>query len=306
VSKYVQSESATVTDQSVTLEYDEREHTAVDSSSTTDSVSNKIACVTLDLENDWYFDEPGYDHLTFEYIDDYIELIQDLDIPVTFFVVGKTIERFPDVIDKLDAELECEFHLHSYQHDTSKSYDFRTEIQRGKEAFESHFGYEPMGYRAPQGNIEPHEFEILEEEGFLFDSSVFPSYRPGVYNNLNAPLKPYVPDPVDNLLEVPIGATPLTRIPAAHSYLKLLGRPYLAYLSKCSLPDPLVYNVHLHDLYRTDSHDQLSTVKRFIYDRNMRRSETLFETVIELINERDYEPIMISNIVAEMNREEIV
>ena len=168
----------------------------------------RIACLTLDLENDWYFNEPGYDHLTFEYIDDFITLIDNLNIPVTFFVVGKTIERFPKIIKKFDEALDCEFHLHSYQHDTSKSYDFRTEVQDGKDAFEAHFGYEPDGYRAPQGKIYPEEFAILEEEGFTFDSSIFPSYRPGVYSNLDKPLAPYRPRGTEELIEVPIGATP--------------------------------------------------------------------------------------------------
>ncbi|MCU4742807.1 polysaccharide deacetylase family protein [Natronoglomus mannanivorans] len=248
----------------------------------------KLACVTLDLENDWYFDEDGYDHLTFEYIDDYIKMIQELDIPITFFAVGKTIERFPDVIDKLDEQLDCEFHLHSYQHDTSKSYDFRTEIQNGKKAFESHFGYEPAGYRAPQGNIEPHEFKILEDEGFQFDSSVFPSYRPGIYSNLDKPLSPYQPGEVEELVEIPIAATPRTRIPICQSYLKLLGRPYHTYLKYAPLPDPLVFNTHLQDFYQTDSHNQLDQPKQSIMKRNLNRSVNIFSMIIEQFQNRRY------------------
>ena len=249
----------------------------------------KLACVTLDLENDWYFDEPGYDHLTFEYIEEFIELIQELDVPVTFFVVGRTLERFPEVIDRLEVELECEFHLHSYQHDTTKSYDFRTEIRRGKAVFENLFGFEPVGYRAPQGNIEPAEFEILADEGFQFDSSIFPSYRPGVYSNLDKPLTPYRPDGVDGLLEIPIGATPWTRIPLSQSYLKLLGRPFQAYLERAPLPSPLVYNMHLQDLYRTDSYDKLGQPKRFLFERNVERSEELLRWSVDLFRERGYE-----------------
>ncbi|MFA9427886.1 polysaccharide deacetylase family protein [Natronorubrum sp. A-ect3] len=248
----------------------------------------QLACVTLDLENDWYFDVEGYDHLTFEFIDDYIELIKNLDVPVTFFVVGRTIERFPDVIDKLSTELECEFHLHSYQHDTSKSYDFREEIQQGKAAFESHFGVEPVGYRAPQGNIDPHEFEILEKEGFEFDSSVFPSYRPGTYNNLDKPLAPYIAEGTEELIEVPIAATPVTRVPVCQSYLKLLGRPYLAYLKYAPLPDPLVFNTHLQDFYQTDSHNQLHQPKRSIMKRNLDDSIEMFTEAIKRIRGRGY------------------
>ncbi|WP_331234070.1 polysaccharide deacetylase family protein [Natronorarus salvus] len=244
--------------------------------------------MTLDLENDWYFDEPGYDHLTFEYIEEFIGLIDDLGIPISIFVVGRTLERFPEVIDQFDAELDVEFHLHSYGHDTSKSYDFREEVRCGKQAFASHFGSDPIGYRAPQGNIEPGEFTILEQEGFQFDSSVFPSYRPGVYNNLDKPLHPYRPAEVEELLEIPIAATPYTRVPICQSYIKLLGRPYRHYLRRAPLPAPLVFNVHLQDLFRTDSHDRLGHPKRFIMKRNLDHSAELFAETIDLLREREY------------------
>lgn len=267
-------------------------------SPTAESDASQVACLTLDLENDWYFDEPGYDHLTFEYVDEYVDLVCSLDVPVSFFVVGRTIERFPSVIDRLWTDLDCEFHLHSYQHDTSKSYDFRTEIQRGKAAFENHFGADPIGYRAPQGNIEPHEFEILEDEGFAFDSSIFPSYRPGVYNNVRAPLTPYRPARTRDLLEIPIGATPWTRIPIALSYLKLLGTPFATYLEYASLPSTVVCNTHLHDVYRTDSHDRLPRVKRAIYGRNMSRSVALLRWMVETLRSKGYEFVKMTDVYA--------
>ncbi|AGB17437.1 putative xylanase/chitin deacetylase [Halovivax ruber XH-70] len=249
--------------------------------------AERIACLTLDLENDWYVEQSGYDHLTFAYIDDYIELIRDIDVPVSFFVVGRTIERYPDVIDELESKLTCEFHLHSYQHDTSKSYDFQAELRRGREAFVAHFGYEPMGYRAPQGNIDADEFAMLEAAGFHFDSSVFPSYRPGVYNNLAAPRTPYRPDGTTELLELPVGTT-ATRVPLSHSYLKLLGRPFLRALESVSLPTPLVYNTHLQDLYRTRTYELLPRWKRAVFERNVDRSTALLRSVVETLRHRGY------------------
>jgi peptidoglycan/xylan/chitin deacetylase (PgdA/CDA1 family) len=257
----------------------------------------KIACLTLDLENDWYFDKPGYDHLTLKYIDNFINIVKSLDVPLTVFVVGKTLERFPATINKLDRELESEFHLHSYQHDTSKSYNFRSEIQNGKDAFASHFGLEPVGYRAPQGNIEPSELLILEQEGFRFDSSVFPSYRPGIYNNLNKPIVPFYPDETNELIEIPIAVSPTTRIPLSHSYLKLFGSPFIKYLKSTSLPNPLVFNIHLQDLYRTASHDQLSQPKNFIFKRNLDRSIEIFTDFIIHLKKKGYSFVPITDIV---------
>ncbi|GAB6878842.1 polysaccharide deacetylase [Halorubrum gandharaense] len=251
-------------------------------------MSEKQFCLTLDLENDWYFDEPGYDHLTLEYLDEFIELIQDIDVPLSIFVVGKTLEKYPEEIDRLDEELDCEFHLHSYRHDTSKSYDFREEIQRGKDVFYEHFGANPRGYRAPQWNIEERELAILDEEGFDFDSSVMPSYRPGVYQNLGAPTTPYQINGPGSLLEIPPGVMLGTRVPQVHSYSKLVGRAFQAGLSVTPLPDTIVYTVHLQDLYRTDSFDNLSTLKRSLYDRNMSHSVELLKQNIEILRGRGY------------------
>lgn len=259
----------------------------------------KALCLTLDLEDDWNIDEPGFDHLTLDRLVDFVALVTDLKLPLSIFVVGRTLEQHPGAIHRLESALDCEFHLHSYRHDPAGTQDLRTEVREGKRAFRAHFGTDPAGYRAPLGRISTDGFEILEQEGFTFDSSVFPSYRPGVYNNLDAPIRPFIPQNVSELIEVPIGATLYTRIPLGHSYLKLLGEPFLQYLRVCPLPETIVYNVHLHDLYRTASHDQLPAAKRAIYARNMDRSEELLRDVIEIFRHRRYSPTTVSRLVEE-------
>jgi peptidoglycan/xylan/chitin deacetylase (PgdA/CDA1 family) len=252
-------------------------------------VDDKVACITLDLENDWYLKDSEYDHLTFDYIDQYVDLITELEVPISVFVVGKTLEKHPSGVNTLRTELDSEFHLHSYSHDLTKSYNFGEEIERGVRVFKSFFDYPPIGYRAPQGNITPKEVCHLDELGFKFDSSVFPSYRPGVYNNLSAPTSPYRPAGTDQLVEYPIGAIPRLRIPLSQSYLKLFGRPYLWSLKRLSLPDVLVFDSHLQDFYRTASHDQLETPIRQIHQRNLNESTELFRTLVQSLRERGYE-----------------
>lgn len=254
------------------------------------TTGGRSLCLTLDLENDWYFDEPGYDHLTLEYIDEFVELIEALDVPLSVFVVGQTLEQYPEEVDYLSERLDCEFHLHSYQHDTSKSYDFREEVLRGKEVFRNHFGTDPLGYRAPQGNITEDEITLLEELDFEFDSSIFPSYRPGVYNNLSAPLTPYTPAGASSLLEIPPGAFSAIRIPTSHSYFKLIGRPLSSYLSISPLPDVLVYSIHLQDLFKTASHDNLPVPKKWIMKRNLSNAKQMLRKNISTLLSRGYQP----------------
>jgi len=259
--------------------------------------------LTLDLENDWYLDEPGYDHLTFEYIDEFIALVDRLSVPLSVFVVGETLEAYPEAIDRLATELDAEFHLHAYDHERGEG-DFRTDLGRGKEAFRNHFGRDPVGYREPYGAIAPEQFPILAEEGFAFDSSVFPSYRPGVYNNLDSPLEPHPLDGAGGLLEVPVGVFRGARVPFSQNYLKLLGRPLVESVSIAPLPRTLVYNVHLQDLFRTASLGELPPVKRRILNRNLDRSPDILEDTVERLRSRGYEPTSLTDIASQYSADD--
>lgn len=263
-------------------------------------MGERTTCITLDLEEDWSIPNSPRANPTFGYLDQYIAMIEELDVPLTVFVVGETLERHPAVIDRLDAELNVEFHLHSYQHDMSKSYDFADEIRSAKRAYQSHFDVDPIGYRAPQGNITPEELEHLETADFKFDSSVFPSYRPGVYNNLRAPLMPYRPSVTEHLIEIPFAAAPYLRIPIAMNYLKLLGNPYMSVLRRIPLPDVLVFDSHLQDYWLTDFHRHLPKPKRSLMTRNINRATDMFRDFVEFLRSDGFEFDLVSSVYAEV------
>ena len=248
----------------------------------------KTACITLDLESDWFVDEPGRTYQTVEYLDAYIELIQSVDVPVTVFVVGRLLEERPDVVERLDAALDCEFHLHSYAHDPEMSRGFRSDLREGIEAFESFFGHRPQGYRAPLGKISAENLVTLDEEGLAFDSSIFPSYRPGAYNNLDAPTHPYRPAGTDGLVEFPIGVLPYVRIPTAQSYLKLGGQAYIRLLELLEPPDPLVFLSHLHDFIDTPANEYRSQPMKAIQQRNLTESASLFQELVQQLTAMGY------------------
>ena len=248
----------------------------------------KTACITLDLESDWFVDEPGRTYLTVEFLPEYIELIRELGVPVTVFVVGRLLEERPDVVERLRTELDAEFHLHSYEHDPEMPRGFRTDLRQGIEAFEAFFGCRPQGYRAPLGKLTASQLTTLDREGFAFDSSIFPSYRPRTYNNLTAPVEPYRPDNTEQLVELPVGVVPYFRIPTAQSYLKLGGQPYLRLLDLVKLPDPLVFVSHLHDFFETEAIDSRSQPMKAIQQRNLQQSTTLFAALVDRLTRLGY------------------
>jgi len=128
---------------------------------------------------------------------------------------------------------------------------------------------------------------VLESANFCFDSSVYPSYRPGQYNNLTTPLEPYRATGTDCLLEIPVAAVPHVRIPLSQSYIKAIGPFVLKLLRHVQLPDVAIFNTHLQDFYHTPAHEHLGLLKKHFYNRNIDLAETLFTEVVKILRKRN-------------------
>jgi peptidoglycan/xylan/chitin deacetylase (PgdA/CDA1 family) len=266
-----------------------------------DTVAEPTTCITMDLEESFDVGSPTVERQVFDHLEDYIDRIQRWDIPVSMFVVGRTVEQYPEMIRRLDAALDVEFHLHSHTHDMSGEADIEGEICRGIDAFESVLGRRPVGYRAPRYLVTGPDLEALSAAGFEFDSSICPSYRPGVYDHLDKPREPFYPAVSPDLLELPISVHPQLRVPITQSFMRLLGTPFLKLLEYSTLPDLLIYNSHLHDYYRTDAHDMLPTVKKALFSRNMADSVDLFERFLTILEDHDYRFRTVSDVAATLS-----
>jgi peptidoglycan/xylan/chitin deacetylase (PgdA/CDA1 family) len=220
--------------------------------------SRKIVCLTVDIESDFgeLLDTPEYDGI--KCIPCFVKYFKKKNIPLTCFIQGSLLETHRSYIDVL-TELNADFHLHSFSHDRPDSCNFEYEIKAGKNAFNNYFGYQPEGYRAPLGIINNDDFITLQKEGFLFDSSIFPSFRPAAFNNMKAPITPYK---IGNkgIIEFPFTVlSKWLRIPLSISYIKLLGWPYKFLIKTIKLPDFIIIGFHLHDLYELKSSSSLFT-----------------------------------------------
>jgi polysaccharide deacetylase family protein (PEP-CTERM system associated) len=107
---------------------------------------------------------------------------------------------------------------------------FRDSIRRTKAVLEQHALAPVLGFRAPSFSIVPGRewaLDILVEEGYRYDSSLFPVRRPGYGYPGGAPDPHWLERPAGRLAEVP-PATLLccgVRLPAAGgAYFRLL--PY--------------------------------------------------------------------------------
>lgn len=114
-----------------------------------------------------------------------LELLGSHKIPATFFIPGHTIESFPGQVDAILAA-GYEVGHHSYAHvDPSGQTpeEERRDMERALAVLEK-VGVKPLGYRSPSADMSPATLGLLEEYGFLYDSSLmaddFRPYRPRI------------------------------------------------------------------------------------------------------------------------------
>jgi polysaccharide deacetylase family protein (PEP-CTERM system associated) len=102
----------------------------------------------------------------------------------TFFVLGWLVERSPDVVRAI-ASAGHEIASHGWWHRRVTALtpdEFRSEARSSKAALEDVTGEPVLGFRAPNFSIVPGRewaFDVLVEEGYRYDSSLFPVRRPG-------------------------------------------------------------------------------------------------------------------------------
>jgi len=111
-----------------------------------------------------------------------LELLARNGCRATFFVLGWVAERDPGLIQEVAAaghELACHSHLHRPLYQLKPS-EFREDLRRSRDAIESAAGTRVFGFRAPTFSITEESswaLEILAEEEFEYDSSIFPVHH---------------------------------------------------------------------------------------------------------------------------------
>ena len=130
-----------------------------------------------------------------ENTDRLLDLLSENRCLATFFVLGWVAEKKPEVVARVAAaghEIACHSLLHRKIYDLTPQ-EFREDTRRAKAVIEDATGKRVVGYRAPSFSVMKKSLwalEILAEEGFQYDSSVFPVEHPS-YGIPDAPRTPY-------------------------------------------------------------------------------------------------------------------
>ena len=111
-----------------------------------------------------------------------LRLLESHRVKATFFVLGWVADRFPELVREIDAAGH-EIGSHSYWHRLTydqQPAEFRDDLCRSRDLLEDTIGKPVKGYRTPSFSITKHclwALDILVEEGFTHDSSVFPIHH---------------------------------------------------------------------------------------------------------------------------------
>ncbi len=108
-----------------------------------------------------------------------LDLFNRSQVKGTFFILGWVAEKFPALIKEIDTnghEIGCHSYYHRLVYKLTPE-EFKEDTARSKNILEQLIGKEVKGYRAPSYSITNRSlwaFDILEELGFQYDSSIFP------------------------------------------------------------------------------------------------------------------------------------
>ena len=260
----------------------------------------KLSTIQVDLDGHWV-NSSYYGNTVPEYPDDifttsiprYLDLFEKYGVKATFFVIGKDLEipQKRALVKKIN-RAGHEVANHTYSH----IFGFRKlilsekilEIQRSEELIEEVIGKKPLGFKVPGYDIDIETLQLLSSRGYLYDSSVIPTFAYPLLMGLNrfmsggvkrshgpkwswcfAPNAPYWPsrdvewrkahgsrdrdiqgNAERGVLEVPCTTLPFFRLPFHATFINKLGFPYfwIGRQMVSMAKIPLNYEFHAVDL----------------------------------------------------------
>ena len=159
--------------------------------------------------------------------------MDDHGVRGTFFVLGWLARREPDLVKEI-AKRGHEVASHGWDHKRvtqQSTKEFRGSVRRTKHFLEDLVGQEVLGFRAPSFSIVPGKewaLDVLLDEGYRYDSSLFPIKQHPSYGYPEGKRDPYwITRPIGRIAEIPPATLRLagTNLPAAGgAYFRLL--PY--------------------------------------------------------------------------------
>lgn len=217
-----------------------------------------------------------------------LALLSRFDTRATFFVVGKVAEAHPGMVQKI-AAMGHEVACHSYAHQLVSRLSpraFQEDLRRARTLLEDISQKPVQGYRAPNYSIGPSQawaYDILLEEGFRYDSSVYP-VRHDRYGDPKAPRFPYAIH--EDLIEFPIGTVRrcgLNLPIGGGGYFRLFPTSWFERAIRSVNEDehqPVMFYFHPWEMDPEQPRPRMPPHHRFRHYVNLHRFESKVETLL--------------------------
>ena len=180
---------------------------------------------------------PEYEFRVENNIKRILELFDHRQVKATFFILGWIAERTPGLAERIsDAGHEIGCHGYAHKHIRRQSpAEFRDDVRRARRILIDQTGQAVQCYRAPSFSITNKTLwalDVLVEEGFTIDSSIFPA-RHDLYGIADAPRFPHKRN---GLVEFPPSTIRKAKISvgaAGGGYLRLFPYRFTRWAIRC-------------------------------------------------------------------------
>ena len=112
-----------------------------------------------------------------------MELLEKHKIPATFFIPALSMELHPQVVPMIQKNPRNEIGFHSYAHEnpmTLTPEQERATYAKAMAIFLRHTGKRPTGFRSAAWDLTESTISIVQEMGFVYESSMMADDRPYV------------------------------------------------------------------------------------------------------------------------------
>jgi len=170
----------------------------------------------------------------------------------TFFILGWIADKCPKLVERIALQGH-EIASHGFSHELIYNMTheaFREDVRRSKALLEDITGKRVVGYRAPSFSVTSESLwalDILKDEGYEFDSSIFPINFHNRYGFTDCATSPFRWQ--NGLIEIPLAVYRVANIAlplAGGGYFRLLPYAYFKFFLKRLNRNNQSFTFYLH------------------------------------------------------------
>lgn len=203
-------------------------------------IKGKICFISIDVERN------------IDNLERILEVFKRYGVLATLFVTGEILAKYSTAAKVWQKNYEIACHSFTHRFWSALNYEERrAELDDFINLYQRIFQSKPLGFRAPSHIIDEAGLKLLQEAGFLYDSSIVPHYPPfKKYRGYKgrSPLLPYYPQNL-KILEIPVRGQ-IFGIPLAGAWMCQLPFWFFRLLFFIHCPSFITISIHSWDNFK--------------------------------------------------------